>query len=114
MEPHPVILLCMGVCDSTEQFTKVDLSGVCACLLEWLIEFNDHLEEIKAGWFRGTVLLSCVDGLPMHRCELIGVTVEDNVHAAKQFISVCREYFPKLMVQGGKQWYSQEGVLIND
>ena len=114
MEPHPVVLGCMGVCHSTEQFTKADLSGVCACLSERLIEFNNRLEEMETSWHRGDVLLSCIDGLPMHGRKLSRVTTEDNVHVAEWFVSVCREYFPKLSVQGDKQWYAQEGVLVND
>ena len=104
----------MAVCDSLEQFTEAYLSGVCAGLSEWLVEFDDGSEEMKTSRLWTAVCLPCVHGLAVHGCELRGVSAKNDVHPTERFVSLSREDFPKLTVQCREERDAEERVLIDD
>lgn len=108
------MFISMAVHDSLEQFTEAYLSGVCASLLEWLVKFDDSLEEMKTSRLWTAICLPFIHGLATHRCELRGVSAKNDVHPTEQFVSLSREIFLKLTVQSRKERDAEERVLVDD
>ena len=55
------------VCNVAEEFAKASLSFIVASLLEWLIEFDDSVEEMERRW--GMIIgCNCVYRAATDRC----------------------------------------------
>ena len=99
LQPQPVLLKCLTVGNTSQQFTKVNLCCVSPCLAKRLVKLNNSLEEVETLWRRSVGTLSCVNRLTTNRGKLGRVATEDDVDATKRAVCTGGEYFPELTVK---------------